>query len=106
MNIYNVNLDNNLAIGEFCLWFYELCLSHYLRAPAFSWDAMLNMTKVKLERISDGDMSLFFKKGKTGTVSYIFKRHSKVNSMYLKSFDKTKIYYIHNFVKFIWLYFV
>ena len=27
---------------------YVLCPSHYLSAPALSWDAMLNMTKIKL----------------------------------------------------------
>ena len=35
---------------------YGLCPSHYLSAPALSWDAMLNMTKVKLELIIDPDM--------------------------------------------------
>ena len=32
---------------------YGLCPSHYFRAPGLTWDAMLNMTKVKLELISD-----------------------------------------------------
>ena len=31
---------------------YGLCLSYYLSAPALSWDAMLNMTKVELELIT------------------------------------------------------
>ena len=35
---------------------YGLCPSHYFSAPALSWDTMLNMTKVKLELISDPDM--------------------------------------------------
>ena len=35
---------------------YGLCPSHYLNAPALSWDVMLNMTKVKLELIPDPDM--------------------------------------------------
>ena len=39
-----------------------LCPSHYLRAPALSWDAMLNMTKVKLELITDPDRYIFFEK--------------------------------------------
>ena len=30
---------------------YELCPSHYLSAPALSWDAMLSMTKIKHELI-------------------------------------------------------
>ena len=28
---------------------YGLCASHYFSAPALSWDAMLNMTKVELD---------------------------------------------------------
>ena len=35
---------------------------HYLSAPALSWDAMLNMKKVKLELISDANMYFFFEK--------------------------------------------
>ena len=38
---------------------YELCPSHYLRAPGLSWDARLKMTKTKLELISDPDMYIF-----------------------------------------------
>ena len=34
---------------------YGLCPSHYLSAPTLNWDAMLNMTKVKLELILDPD---------------------------------------------------
>ena len=41
---------------------YGLCPSHYLSVPASSWDAMLNMRKVKLELISDPDMYIFFEK--------------------------------------------
>ena len=41
---------------------YGLCVSHYLSAPALSWNAMLSMSKVELEIISDPDMYLFFKK--------------------------------------------
>ena len=41
---------------------YGLCLSHYLSAPALSWDAILSMTKVELDLISEVDMYLFLKK--------------------------------------------
>ena len=50
---------------------YALCPSHYLSAPALSWDAMLNMTKIKLELILDRDMNIFFEKGMRDGVSYI-----------------------------------
>ena len=64
---------------------YGLCPCHYLTAPALSWDAMLYITKVKLELISDADMYLFFEKGMRGAVSYISRKYSKANNKYLKS---------------------
>ena len=36
--------------------------SHYLKAPALSWDSMLNITKVEFELIPDPDMYIFFEK--------------------------------------------
>ena len=66
---------------------YELCPSHYLSTPTLSWDAMISMTKVELELISDADMHLFLEKGMRSGVSYISKRYSKANSKYLKSYD-------------------
>ena len=42
---------------------YGLSPSHYLSAPAFSCDAMINMIKVQLELIPDADMYLVFEKG-------------------------------------------
>ena len=42
---------------------YGLCLNHYLIAPALNWDAMLTMTKKKLELITEPNMYIFFEKG-------------------------------------------
>ena len=66
---------------------YGHYLSHHLSAPALSWDAILNTTKVKLEVISYPDMYIFFEKGMRGGVSYISNRYSKANNKYLKSYD-------------------
>ena len=66
---------------------YGLCPSQYLNAPALSWDAMLNMTKVELELIPDPDMYMLFEKDTRGEVSYISNRYSKSNNKFLKSFD-------------------
>ena len=41
---------------------YGLYPTHYLSTPAFTWDAMVNMSKIKLELISDPDMYIFFEK--------------------------------------------
>ena len=42
-----------------CLKFYGLDTCHYFSSPELSWDAMLKMTDVKLEKISDIDKYLF-----------------------------------------------
>ena len=61
--------------------------SHYLSAAALSWDAMLNITIVDSELISDADMYLFFEKDMRIRVSYIPKRCNKSDNSCLKSYD-------------------
>ena len=46
-----------------CLKFYGLDPCHYFSSPGLSWDAMLKMTGVKLEKMSDIDKHLFIEKG-------------------------------------------
>ena len=45
-----------------CIIYYELDLCHYFSSPGFSWDAMLKMTKIELDLISDIDMYVFIEK--------------------------------------------
>ena len=59
---------------------YGLCPSHYLSAPALSWDAMLNMTKMELELNPDPNMYIIFEKGRRGGIFYISNGYSKVNN--------------------------
>ena len=42
-----------------------------MSAPNLSWDAMLKVTKVKLELIIDTDMHIFFEKGTRSGISNI-----------------------------------
>ena len=42
-----------------CPKFYGLDPCHYFSSPGLSWDAMLKMPGVKLEKISDIDKYLF-----------------------------------------------
>ena len=60
-----------------CLKFYWLDPCHYFSSPGLSWDAMLKITGVKLEKISNIGKYLFIKKGLTGGISYIAKRYSR-----------------------------
>ena len=70
-----------------CLKFYGLDPCHYFSSPGLSWDAMLKMTGVKLEKISDIDKYLFIEKGLRGGISYIAKRYSDSNNKYMKNYD-------------------
>ena len=73
-----------------CLKYYELDPCHYFSAPALSLDAMLKMTYVKLEKMSDIDQYLFIKKGSRGGMSYIAKRYAKANNKYMCDYDSNK----------------
>ena len=73
-----------------CLKYYELDPCHYFSAPGLSFDAMLKMTSVKLEKISDIDIYLFIEKGLRGGISYIAKRYAKANNKYMCDYDSNK----------------
>ena len=60
-----------------CLKYYGLDPCYYFSAPGLSWDAMLKMTGIEFEKISDIDKYLFIEKGLRGGNSYIGKRHCK-----------------------------
>ena len=66
-----------------CLKFYKLDSCHYFSSSGLSWDGMLKMIGVELEKISDIDMYLFIEKGLRGGTSYTAKRHSKANNKYI-----------------------
>ena len=73
-----------------CLDYYGLDPSHYFSSPGLSWDAMLKMTGIELELISDIDMHLFIEKAMRGGISYISKKHSKANNKYMKCYDSSE----------------
>ena len=66
--------------------YYGLDPCNYFSSPGLSWDAMLKMTKIELDLISDIDMHLFIEKGMRGGISYIAKRHSKANNKYMECY--------------------
>ena len=48
-----------------CLKYYELDPCHYFSSSGLSWDPMLKMTGIKLEKISNIDVYLFIEKRTT-----------------------------------------
>ena len=73
-----------------CLKLYWLDPCHYFSSPKLSWDAMLKMTGVKLEKMSAIDKYLFIEKGLTGGIYYIGKRYAKASNKYVNDYDHKK----------------
>ena len=71
-----------------CLEYYKLDPCHYFTSPGLAWDAMLKMTKIKLELITNVDMYLFIEKGLRGGISYIANRYGKANNKYMKEYNE------------------
>ena len=71
-----------------CLQYYLLNPCHYFTSPSLSWDAMLKMTKIKLELMIDVDMYQFIEKGMRGGVSCIADRHRKANNKCMKEYNE------------------
>ena len=72
---------------ETCLKYYGLDPCHYLTSPGLAWDAMLKMTKIELDLITDIDMILFIEKGLRGGISYIAHRYARANNKYLPDYN-------------------
>ena len=71
-----------------CMQYYKLDPCHYFTSPGLSWDAMLKMTNIKLELMTDIDMFQFIKKGMHGGVSYITNRYGNTNNKYMKEYNE------------------
>ena len=69
-----------------CMQYYKLDPCLYFTSPGLSWDAMLKMTNIKLELMTDIDMFQFIEKGMHGGVSYIANRYGNANNKYMKEY--------------------
>ena len=58
-----------------------------MSAPGLGLDAILKMTNIELELISDCDMYMFFEEGTRGGISCISNRYTKPENKHLKSYD-------------------
>ena len=72
------------------LKYYNLDPCHYFSAPGLSWDAMLKMTNIELEKISDSDKHIFIEEGMRGGICYAATKYSKANNEFCFDYDNTK----------------
>ena len=78
-----------------CMQYYKLNSCHYFTSLGLSWDAVLKMTNIILELMTDVDMFQFIEKGMCGGVSYIANRYGNANNKYMKEYDqKVSLKYI------------
>ena len=64
---------------------YRLDSAWYFSAPGLAWDAVLKITKVQLELLSDRDMLLMIESSIRGGIATISHRHAKANNEYYGS---------------------
>lgn len=75
------------AYRELAMSDYDLDPAAFIGTPSFAWAAMLKMTDVQLELLTDVDMYTFFEKAKRGGVSMAALRYAKANNPLLEDYD-------------------
>ena len=71
-----------------CIKVYELDPAHFLSAHGLAWQACLKKTEVKLELLTDVDMSLIVEKGIKGGICHAMHRYATANNKYMKDYNK------------------
>lgn len=71
-----------------CINTYYLDPCHYYTAPGLSWDAMMKLTKVELELLSDFEIISFLKSGIRGGISQCSNRYAKANNQFMEDYNK------------------
>ena len=74
-----------------CLEIYWLDPVHFSSTPGLAWQAALKNSKVKSDLITDTDVLWMVEKKIIGGICHAISWYAKINSKYLKDFDKKRI---------------
>jgi hypothetical protein len=69
---------------------YGLDPNYYYTAPGYSFDAMLKLTEVELEILSDYDQILIMEAGIRGGLTQASKRYAQANNSEILDYDPSK----------------
>ena len=81
--------------SDFAYKTYDLDPRHSYTLPGFSWQAMLKMTKIELELISNPDMYLFLMDTIRGGISVCNKKHVIADNKYIDKNTKNNKYLMY-----------
>lgn len=73
-----------------CMSAYGIDPLHCYTSPGLAWQAMLKMTKCKLQLLTDIDMVLMVESAVRGGITQCVTRHVKANNNYMTDYDMTK----------------
>lgn len=75
------------SFRDVSLEYYQLDPCHFYSTPHLTWNAMLKMTRVQLELLTDLDMHLFIERGTRGGVSMIPNRYARANNPEMEKYS-------------------
>ena len=78
------------SFRSLCLKEYQLDPAYFVSTPSLANEAMLKITKAKIELLTDINMVLMIEKGIRGGLTQVIKKHSIANNKYLPCYDSTK----------------
>ena len=74
-----------------CINYDKLDRANYLSAPSSAWDAMLLLTNIELDLISDTKILATIERMKRGGLCFVgSNRYVKANNKYIEGFDPKK----------------
>ena len=73
-----------------CLEIYGLDPTYFVSAPSLVFEAMLKITKAKIELFTDIDMVLMTEKAIRGGLTQVIKEYAIANNKNLPTYDKSK----------------
>ena len=73
-----------------CLKEYQFDPAYFVLTPSLALEAMLKITKAKIELFTDINMVLMTEKGIRGGLTQVVKKYGFANNKYLPTYDKSK----------------
>ena len=73
-----------------CLKEYDLDSTYFVSTPGLAFEAMLKITRAKIEVFTDIDMILMTVKAIGGGLTQVVKKHTIANNKYLRTDDRSK----------------